>query len=149
MDSESIQGDEWDTYSRARHVMRRRNAGSPKGREPYGDGAPIVVRAGESPVHGEGGQVISTPRDREVLGMRNAETVLGVIRDKGTRGLPLEDIYRQLYNPDLYLRAYARLYSNSGAMTPGATPETVDGMSLTKIEKLIACDLTVMGFGIG
>jgi hypothetical protein len=31
------------------------NLGSPKGREPYGDGAPIVVRAGGSPVHGEAG----------------------------------------------------------------------------------------------
>jgi hypothetical protein len=31
--------------------------------------------------------------------MRNAETVLGVIRERGSRTLPLEDIYRQLYNP--------------------------------------------------
>jgi retron-type reverse transcriptase len=69
--------------------------------------------------------------------MRTAETVLGVIQERGRRGLPLEDIYRQLYNPDLYLRAYARLYANKGAMTPGTTKETVDGMSLAKIEKLI------------
>jgi group II intron reverse transcriptase/maturase len=69
--------------------------------------------------------------------MRTAETVLGVIQERGRRGLPLEDIYRQLYNPDLYLRAYARLYANKGAMTPGTTEETVDGMSLAKIEKLI------------
>ena len=88
MDGESIQGDEWDAYSRAIHVLRRRNAGSPTGREPYGDGAPIVVRVRESRTHGEGGQVISTPRAREVLGMRDAETVLGVIRDRGTRGQP-------------------------------------------------------------
>ena len=51
--------------------------------------------------------------------MRNAETVLGVIRERGRRRLPLEDIYRQLYNRDLYLRAYGRLYRNDGAMTPG------------------------------
>jgi group II intron reverse transcriptase/maturase len=69
--------------------------------------------------------------------MRNAETVLAVIRERGTRGLPLEDVYRQLFNKDLYLRAYARLYSNSGAMTRGTTPETVDGMSQAKIDKLI------------
>ena len=43
--------------------------------------------------------------------MRHAETVLNVIRDRGERGLPLEDIYRQLYNRELYLRAYGRLYS--------------------------------------
>jgi group II intron reverse transcriptase/maturase len=69
--------------------------------------------------------------------MRTAETALGVIRDRGARGLPLEDIYRQLYNRDLYLRAYARLYSNHGAMTPGTTAETVDGMSLAKIDAII------------
>ncbi len=69
--------------------------------------------------------------------MRTAETVLGIIRDRGSRGLPLEDIYRQLYNPHLYLLAYGRIARNAGAMTPGATPETVDGMSLTKIHAII------------
>ena len=69
--------------------------------------------------------------------MRNAETVLTVIQERGKKGLPLEDIYRQLYNPDLYLQAYARLYRNKGAMTPGLTSETVDGMSLVKINKLV------------
>jgi hypothetical protein len=69
--------------------------------------------------------------------MRNAETVLAIVRERGQRGLPLEDVYRMLYNPDLYLRAYARLYKNKGAMTKGTTDETVDGMSLAKIERLI------------
>jgi len=69
--------------------------------------------------------------------MRNAEQILGIIRERGKRGLPLEDIYRQLYNPTLYLMAYARLYSNEGAMTRGTTSETVDGMALGKIERLI------------
>jgi retron-type reverse transcriptase len=69
--------------------------------------------------------------------MRTADTILGIIRDRGRRGLPLEDIYRQLYNPGLYLPAYARLYANEGALTRGATSETVDAMSLGKIERLI------------
>jgi len=69
--------------------------------------------------------------------MRNADTVLGIIRERGRRGLPLENIYRQLYNPHLYLRAYDRLRTNAGAMTPGTTGETVDGMSLGKIEAII------------
>jgi group II intron reverse transcriptase/maturase len=69
--------------------------------------------------------------------MRNADTVLAVIRERGRRGLPLEDLYRQLYNRDLYLRAYGRLYRNHGAMTPGSTPETVDGMSQRKIDAII------------
>ncbi len=69
--------------------------------------------------------------------MRTAETVLNIIRERGQQGLPLEGIYRLLYNPDLYLRAYAKLSSNAGAMTPGATTETVDGMSLEKINTII------------
>lgn len=69
--------------------------------------------------------------------MRNAETVLAIIQEYGKRRLPLKNIYRLLYNPDLYLRAYARLYSNKGAMTKGTTSETVDDMSLAKIKGII------------
>ncbi|MCK9921360.1 reverse transcriptase domain-containing protein [Frankia sp. AgPm24] len=69
--------------------------------------------------------------------MQSAETVLGVLRERGRRGLPLERLYRQLFNPQLYLLAYGRLYSNKGAMTPGVTGETVDGMSLRKIDTII------------
>jgi|SRR6516164_1803452 group II intron reverse transcriptase/maturase len=69
--------------------------------------------------------------------MRTAETILGIIRERGRQGLPLEDVYRQLYNHNLFLYAYGRLYRNDGAMTPGATKETVDGMSLEKIDAII------------
>src|SRR5258708_11491231 len=69
--------------------------------------------------------------------MRNAETIFAVLRERGTRGLPLEDLYRQLFNRELYLRAYARISSRHGAMTPGSTSETVDGMSLAKIDAII------------
>ena len=69
--------------------------------------------------------------------MQNATTVLKVIHSRGQRGLPLQRIYRQLLNPDLYQRAYARLYRNHGALTPGTTPETVDGMSLATINRII------------
>src|SRR5829696_4493522 len=74
---------------------------------------------------------------REVCAMQNAETVLGVLRERGRKGLPCDKLYRQLFNPQLYLLAYGRIYSNHGAMTPGATLETVDGMSLTKIGRII------------
>jgi group II intron reverse transcriptase/maturase len=42
-----------------------------------------------------------------------------------------------LYNPHLYMLAYGRLYRNKGAMTPGMTAETVDGMTLEKIHLII------------
>ena len=41
--------------------------------------------------------------------MQNAETVLDVLRERGRRGLPLEELYRQLFNPQLYLLAYGRI----------------------------------------
>ena len=69
--------------------------------------------------------------------MQQAETVLNVIRERGERGLPLENIYRLLYNRNLYLRAYGRIYSNQGATTEGVTAETMDGMSLAKIDRII------------
>jgi group II intron reverse transcriptase/maturase len=69
--------------------------------------------------------------------MRRAERILNVIQERGQRGLPLKDAYRLLYQRDLYLSAYAKLYANAGAMTPGPTAETVDGMSLAKIDAII------------
>ena len=69
--------------------------------------------------------------------MQDAATVLSVIRKRGEQGSPLKQLYRQLYNPQLYFRAYARLYSNDGAMTPDDTGETVDGMSREKISTMI------------
>jgi group II intron reverse transcriptase/maturase len=69
--------------------------------------------------------------------MQNAETVLSVLRERGRKGLPLDELYRQLFNPQLYLLAYGRIYSNDGAMTPGVTGETVDGMSLGRIDRVI------------
>lgn len=69
--------------------------------------------------------------------MRTAETILNIIQDRGKRQLPLDDVYRQLSNPDMYLRGYARIYKTDGAMTQGITSETVDGMSQEKIAKII------------
>ena len=69
--------------------------------------------------------------------MQNAETVLDVIGKRGERGLPVERLYRQMFNPQLFLMAYGRIYANKGAMTPGVTGETVDGMSLAKIGTII------------
>lgn len=69
--------------------------------------------------------------------MRSSETVLDMLQDRGKRGVPVTDLYRQLYNPMLYLRAYGRIYANDGAMTAGSTPETADAMTLSKIEEII------------
>jgi hypothetical protein len=63
MPSEGIEGDEWDAYlTLARTAVT--NVGSPTGREPQGDGGPVVVAGAtpgqggrESRPQGEGGQV--------------------------------------------------------------------------------------------
>jgi group II intron reverse transcriptase/maturase len=69
--------------------------------------------------------------------MQTTDVLLGLLRERGKRGLPLTRIYRQLFNPNLYLTAYGRIYRNKGAMTPGVTEETADSMSLAKIETII------------
>src|SRR5512138_3459120 len=68
--------------------------------------------------------------------MQAAEVVLGVLRERGRRDLPCEQLYRQMFNKDLYLLAYGNIYSNKGAMTPGASAETADGMSEEKIDQI-------------
>ncbi|HKN48885.1 MAG TPA: reverse transcriptase domain-containing protein [Actinomycetota bacterium] len=69
--------------------------------------------------------------------MQSAATLLGVIQDRGSRGLPLERVYRHLFNRELYLQAFARISGNEGSLTPGVTAETADGMSLAKIDAII------------
>jgi len=69
--------------------------------------------------------------------MQTAEVVLSVLRERGRRSLPCTQLYRQMFNKDLYLLAYGNIYSNQGAMTPGASEETADGMSEEKIEQII------------
>jgi group II intron reverse transcriptase/maturase len=69
--------------------------------------------------------------------MQDTNVYLELLHERGKRGLPLERVYRQLYNKKLYLTAYGKIYRNAGAMTPGVTEETVDSMSLEKIDTII------------
>src|SRR6266478_309066 len=76
-------------------------------------------------------------KNHEVCGMQTAEVVLGVLRKRGRKGLPCTQLYRQMFNRELYLAAYGKIYSNQGAMTPGVGRETADGMSEEKIDQII------------
>ena len=93
------------------------------------------MKSGKAGMQGEGGQVTGHSRTERYAKLQSAETVLGILRERGRRGLPCNELYRQMFNPELYLVAYGRIYSNKGAMTPGITAETADGMSLGKIHK--------------
>src|SRR5438477_2815637 len=68
--------------------------------------------------------------------MQEAAVVLSVLRERGSNGLPLTQLYRQMFNKNLYLPAYGNIYSNQGAMTPGACEETADGMSEGKTDQI-------------
>jgi group II intron reverse transcriptase/maturase len=70
--------------------------------------------------------------------MQSTHTYLELLHERGKRGLPLERVYRQLFNKNLYLTAYGKIYRNQGALTPGVTEETADGMAVKKIETIIA-----------
>ena len=69
--------------------------------------------------------------------MQDTQVYLELIQERGRKGLPLERVYRQMFNRNLYLTAYGKIYRNAGAMTPGTTKETVDGMSEQKIDTII------------
>ena len=123
-------------------------AGSPKSRETQGDGTPIrvshtnrtVPKGNKGAAHEDGPECVTDThtqgRYQEVskawryAKLQTTEALLGLLRERGKRGLPLQRIYRQLYNTNLYLTAYGRVYRNAGSMTPGVTEETADGTSL-------------------
>jgi hypothetical protein len=97
--------------------MTLTNVGSPKGREPYGDRVPVVVagvttcQSGdrESRTTGRRGAGDRTRRNLKVREMQIAETVLGVLRERGRKGLPCNELYRQMFNKSLYLLAFFRI----------------------------------------
>lgn len=69
--------------------------------------------------------------------MQKANALLDIYQKRGSKGLPLERVYRHLFDPELFLQAYGKIYRNFGAMTPGSTKETVDGMNLQRIHNII------------
>ena len=71
--------------------------------------------------------------------MRKPTDVLNSLSDKSKNPTyKYERLYRNLYNPEFYLLAYKNIYANDGSMTPGVDGVTTDGMSLERIDKIIA-----------
>lgn len=70
--------------------------------------------------------------------MRNPIDVLNSLSDKSTDlNYKFERLYRNLYNPEFYLLAYKNIYANDGSMTPGVDGNSLDGMSSTRIQRII------------
>jgi len=71
--------------------------------------------------------------------MRNPIDVLNSLRSKSQNpAYQYERLYRNLYNSEFYLLAYQKIYANTGNMTAGTDGKTVDGMSMERIQTLIA-----------
>jgi group II intron reverse transcriptase/maturase len=69
--------------------------------------------------------------------MQNAEQILQALRKMGEKRILLTRVYRCLFSEDLFLAAYDKIARNKGALTRGTENDTVDGMSLKRIHKLI------------
>lgn len=71
--------------------------------------------------------------------MRSAKKTLEIIENLSNQNPDYEfhRIYRELYNPDLLLRAYLKLAPNEGNMTRGVDGKTIDGFGMGDIEKII------------
>ena len=71
--------------------------------------------------------------------MRNPEIVLNSLAEHSKASdYKFERLYRILFNEEMFHVAYQRVSANKGGMTPGSDGKTIDGMSLPRIEKLIA-----------
>ena len=106
----------------------------------HGNGAFVVVRARESLVHGEGGQLIFliqlTENVRDMK--RSPEKVLNSLSvHSRIDAYKFERLYRILFNEEMFYVAYQRIYAKQGNMTEGSDGQTIDNMSLNRIEKLI------------
>ncbi len=70
--------------------------------------------------------------------MRNPRNVLiNLTKHSNDKDYKYERLYRLLYNEEMYLVAYQNIYSNEGNLTKGTDNQTIDGMSLKRIEKII------------
>ena len=71
--------------------------------------------------------------------MRSPARVLNSLtKHSQTTEYRFERLYRILFNEEMYYLAYQRIYAKPGNMTQGADGKTIDRMSLSRIEKLIA-----------
>ena len=70
--------------------------------------------------------------------MRNPIDVLKSLESKAKqKDYRYERLYRNLYNPEFYLLAYQNIAKSTGSMTAGADGMTLDGMSMTRINRII------------
>ncbi len=71
--------------------------------------------------------------------MRNPERVLNSLNEHSKdSSYKFERLYRILFNEEMFCVAYQKIASNDGCTTKGSDGQSIDNMSLARIEKLIA-----------
>ena len=71
--------------------------------------------------------------------MRSPEVILKNLGDKAKdKSYQFKRLYRNLYNPEMYLLAYQKIASSEGSMTAGTDGNTLDGMSMARANRIIA-----------
>lgn len=71
--------------------------------------------------------------------MQNSEVILNNLAKQAEKPeFKFNRLYRILYNPDIYVKAYSNIYSNKGSSTSGVDEKNADGFSKDKVEKIIA-----------
>jgi group II intron reverse transcriptase/maturase len=69
--------------------------------------------------------------------MQTAEHILQAIHKMGENRIPITRVYRCLFSEDIFLAAYDKIARNRGALTKGSEDDTADGMSLSRIRRII------------
>ena len=70
--------------------------------------------------------------------LRNPVDVLESLRKNAKNNdYKYKRLYRNLYNLEFYFLAYQNIYGKTGNMTKGTDGQTIDGMGITRISKII------------
>jgi group II intron reverse transcriptase/maturase len=85
----------------------------------------------------KGSRCIGKRESKDTEMVNKTERTLAIYSERGKQGKRLNNVYRQLYQRELYEQAYAKIYANLGATTRGTGEETLDGMSTDRMDNII------------
>ena len=125
------------TVSKKIETDKESTTGSPKPGNRQGDGASVIDEdrtqvniKGMQRNNGNSSQV-------EASVLRHKAGLKRETKTKGNQlGIGCRELYRQVYNLETLIEAYRRIKSKPGNMTPGVDKETLDGISMKKLEAI-------------
>lgn len=73
-----------------------------------------------------------------MLSERTSKALNGISKATLLQGIRVKHLFRIMtHYSDLWMRAYSNIYSNHGALTQGVNENTLDGMSLERVQHII------------